>query len=75
MLQRGAISILLLQPCAVRSIIMYYAGQKRRNPWSVVESSKALFGFRGVGPAYLTRAPRRALPRRRALCTNSKKPR
>src|SRR4051794_33913223 len=33
----------------------------------------------GCWPAYLTRAatraPRRALPRRRALCTNSKKPR
>ena len=33
----------------------------------------------GCWPAYLTRAatraPRRALPRRRALCTNAKKPR
>src|SRR6476469_5818408 len=39
----------------------------------------ALVGFRGDGADQLTRAairaPSRAFPRRRALCTNSKKPR
>src|SRR3954470_17808339 len=39
----------------------------------------ALVGFRGDGAHHLTRAairaPSRAFPRRRALCTNSKKPR
>ena len=41
--------------------------------------SVALVGFRGDGAHHLTRAairaPSRAFPRRRALCTNSKKPR
>src|SRR4051812_35473649 len=40
---------------------------------------EALVGFRGDGAHHLTRAairaPSRAFPRRRALCTNSKKPR
>jgi hypothetical protein len=40
---------------------------------------EALVGIRGDGGRHTTRAamraPRRALPRRRALCTNSKKPR
>jgi len=44
-----------------------------------VKSGAALIGFRGVGLNYLTsagmRVPSRALPRRRALCTNWKKPR
>jgi hypothetical protein len=39
----------------------------------------ALVGFRGVGLGHTTKAatsaPSRALPRRRALCTNWKKPR
>jgi alpha-ketoglutarate-dependent taurine dioxygenase len=43
------------------------------------EMSEALVGFRGDGAHHLTRAairaPSRAFPRRRALCTNSKKPR
>ncbi len=43
------------------------------------ETQKALVGFRGVGFDHLMsaamRAPSRALPRRRALCTNWKKPR
>jgi len=41
--------------------------------------AEALVGFRGVGLSHPTRAsiraPSRALPRRRALCTNWKKPR
>src|SRR3954453_8825865 len=40
---------------------------------------EALVGFRGDGAHHMTRAairaPSRAFPRRRALCTNSKKPR
>src|SRR3954467_5245241 len=43
------------------------------------ETPMALVGFRGDGAHHLTRAairaPSRAFPRRRALCTNSKKPR
>src|SRR3954454_1055770 len=43
------------------------------------ETLEALVGIRGDGVHHTTRAatraPRRALPRRRALCTNSKKPR
>ena len=43
------------------------------------QTGMALVGFRGDGAPHLTRAairaPSRALPRRRALCTNSKKPR
>jgi len=42
-------------------------------------SRMALVGFRSVGLSYprraAMRAPSRALPRRRALCTNWKKPR
>src|SRR3954451_17619628 len=44
-----------------------------------IVSGMALVGFRGDGAHHLTRAairaPSRAFPRRRALCTNSKKPR
>jgi hypothetical protein len=46
---------------------------------SLGQSWEALIGIRGDGAHHTTRAatraPRRALPRRRALCTNSKKPR
>src|SRR3712207_2931707 len=47
------------------------------NPW--LEQRWLLSGFGVMTPDHVTRAPtrlpRRALPRRRALCTNSKKPR
>jgi class 3 adenylate cyclase/predicted ATPase len=43
------------------------------------QNAKALIGIRGVGERHVRRAatssPRRALPRRRALCTKAKKPR